>query len=165
MMCRQGWIVSLYVLLFTPLLAQAETRTMTVQVRETQVRATPSFLGAIVASVKYGDALNVLESGDQWYRVEVPGTSRVGWIHASALTAKRLQLRAGQQDVSAAASSGELALAGKGFNAAIESEFRRTRKDVDYTWVDRVERLNASIAEIRSFLEEGELHPQTGGSK
>ncbi|MCX8107662.1 MAG: SH3 domain-containing protein [Verrucomicrobiae bacterium] len=145
-------------------LPAAEPRSMSIQVRETQVRVAPTFLAAVVTTVKYGDVVNVLESGEQWYRVELPGRSQTGWIHASALTSKRIQLQAGG-DASVTASSGELALAGKGFNAAVEAEFKRNNKELDYTWVDRMERMNASLNDIRLFLEQGELHPNVGGGR
>ena len=85
-----------------------------------------------------------------------------GWIHASALTPKKIVLRAGAEDVEAAASSDELALAGKGFNQQVESEFRAKNPNLDFTWIDEMETYVVSENEMKQFLKEGELSPEGG---
>lgn len=97
---------------------------MSVQVRQGQIRSTPSFLGRIVVNLSYGDRVQVREEKGSWIRVSVPGSRAGGWIHASALTTKKIVIRAGTKDVSLAASADELALAGKGFNKQVEQEFK-----------------------------------------
>lgn len=130
---------------------------MWVQVRGGQVRSTPSFLGKIVARLSYGDQVEMLDKNDSWARVMLVGTDLEGWIHTSALTKKKLVLKPGAKDIKQAASGDELALAGKGFNAQIEKEFKTKNRYVDYTWVDRMEKINISQEQIQQFLEEGGL--------
>ena len=135
---------------------------MSVQVKKGQLRAGPSFLGKIVTVVYYGERVAVNAEKGAWYQVTAPGSGTKGWIHASALTRKRIELKAGASNVSAAADSDELALAGKGFNKQVEGEFRSKNPHVDFTWVDKMEAMEVSQNEIQAFLEEGELLNQGG---
>jgi len=109
--------VFLLVFLTASATAGDATKMMSVQVRQGDVRATPYFLGKIVATLSYGDRVEVLGSKENWFRVSPRGKGVTGWMHASALSEKRIVLKAGGTDAKVAASSGELALAGKGFNA------------------------------------------------
>jgi hypothetical protein len=93
------------------------------------------------------------------------GETPTGWVHKSALTRKRIKLQAGRQDVQVAASSDELALAGKGFNSDVEAEFKTKHRDVDFTWIDRMGEIVISEQEIQAFIKQGELQPAEGGAK
>jgi len=148
-------------LLFAALLTAAPTafamEFMNVQVREGQLRGTPSFLGKIVADVPYGARVGVVERKGDWVRVGLPTGTEEGWIHASALTEKSLRMAAGADDVDAAATGDELALAGKGFNQQVEQQFRAENPNMDFTWVDRMETWKVSAGELAEFLREGDL--------
>ncbi|MFW6180682.1 MAG: SH3 domain-containing protein [Spirochaetota bacterium] len=136
---------------------------MSVTVRETQVRSTPSFMGPVVAVLAYGDRVDVLEEQRGWARVAAGEKGR-GWVHLSALTEKRVVLKAGAEDVDKTASGGEVALAGKGFNEQVEAEYRE-QKNLDYTWIDRMEQIAFPADRLSSFLTEGGLHPAEGGAR
>lgn len=140
----------------------AAPQTMSVQVQNGQLRAQPSFLGASVAPLAYGDVVTVLEEQAGWMKVQT-ADGKQGWIHNSALTRKRIVLRADAKDAPTAASADELALAGKGFNSDVEAEFKAQNKDVDYTWVDKMEKIKVDPLEIRKFLSEGKVTPEKGG--
>jgi hypothetical protein len=130
---------------------------MSVQVKNAQVRATPSFLGRVQAEVSYAQQVLVQEDQGAWLKVSVPGKGVEGWLHGSALTAKRIVLQAGAEDVQLSASSGEIALAGKGFNEQVEKEFRARNTDVDFTWIDRLETRRPNAARIEQFAKQGNL--------
>lgn len=134
---------------------------MSVQVESSQVRASPSFLGAIFAQIKYGDRVAVVDEQNGWMKVSLPD-GRQGWVHGSALTRKKIVLSAGRTDSTTGASADELALAGKGFNSDVEAEFRAHNKDLDFTWVDRMEKIVIDLKTIQRFLEEGSVSPQKG---
>jgi len=138
---------------------------MSVQVKQGQVRATPSFLGKILATLSYGDRVEVLEDKDGWIQIVPPGKRPPGWMHSSALSEKRIVLKAGKKEAEIAASSGELALAGKGFNADVEAEFKRKHKEIDFTWIDRMQTIKVPQEKISAFLREGDLDPVKGGGK
>ncbi len=129
---------------------------LSVQVQETQLRDRPSFLGKAQSNLAYADRVTLLALQGAWMQVQVPGGGS-GWVHSSSLTEKKIVLKAGAEDVQAAASSEELALAGKGFNSDVESEFKRQNAEIDFTWIDRMEGWDVKQNDIESFLKKGGL--------
>lgn len=143
----------------------ASSKTMSVQVKTGQLRATPSFMGKIIANLNYGDQVDVRGEQSGWIKAALKGKSQEGpegWIHSSALTTKRIILQAGAEDVEKAATSDELALAGKGFNEQVEGEFRAKNKDIDFAWIDKMEQQSVSPAQVQAFIQQGELRPEGG---
>jgi uncharacterized protein YgiM (DUF1202 family) len=136
--------------------------TMSVQVRDGQLRSTPSFLGSLVGAVAYGTQVEVMQQQGEWLEVRTPSGGK-GWIHNSALGKKQVALQSGGQNVETTASGKELALAGKGFNADIEAEFRKSHQNLDYTWVNKMENINISPQEVLAFLKAGDVRPVAGG--
>ncbi len=149
-------------LLAVPAALGADTGRMSVQVKQSQIRTAPSFMARIVATLQYGDRVNTLSSQGTWTQVFVPTGSVSGWVHISALTKKKIVLKAGATDVSQTATSDELALAGKGFNKKVEGEYRTKNQNLDYAWVDRMEKITVTNNGIRKFLKEGEISPKGG---
>lgn len=137
----------------------ATTTLMSVQVRKAEVRDTPSFLGKTVTSLAYGDRVSVEQQNGSWMRVTSSG--QAGWIHASALTSKTIVMKAGDA-TQTAASSGELALAGKGFNSDVEAQFKASHKDINFGPVDRMEKINVPASALLEFAAEGGLKPKGG---
>mgnify|MGYP001237932158 CR=1 FL=1 len=137
--------------------------TMSVQVRDGQLRSAPSFLGPVVGGVNYGDQVMVQQQQGDW--VEVSCKSQKGWIHSSALTSRNIAAGSGGKDAQLKASGKEVALAGKGFNAEVEAQYRKGQKNTNYAAVDRMERISVSSQEMVTFLDKGELKPGVGGGK
>ncbi len=131
-----------------------------VQVRSSQIRSTPSFLGKIVGTVQYGDSVQVSREDGSWVKVKRNGVE--GWMHGSALTAKKIVVNPGGAEAASAASGDELALAGKGFNKQVEDKFRQKNKNLNFALVDRLESIVISQQEIENFLQTGSLHPKRG---
>jgi SH3-like domain-containing protein len=157
--------VFLLVLLMASTTAGDAVKMMSVQVKQGEVRATPYFLGKIVATLSYGDRVEVLGSKESWLRVSTQGKGVTGWMHTSALSEKRIVLKAGGRDAQVAASGGELALAGKGFNADVEAEFKARNRNIDFSWIDRMQAMKVPPQRIAAFLQEGGLVPAQGGGK
>ena len=59
-------------------------------------------------------------------------------------------------------SSEEIALAGKGFNQQVEQEYKKQNRNVDFSWVDKMEQIVIPQQEMQTFLQQGGLAP-TGG--
>jgi len=135
---------------------------MSVQVKKGDVRSTPNFLGKIVTNLAYGDRVEVLETRGSWLRVAPAGRGAAGWMHASALSEKRIVLKAGAKDAKVAASGGELALAGKGFNADVEAEFKSRNRNLDFSLIDRMQAAEVPQEKIALFLKEGGLAAEGG---
>jgi len=150
-------IVSLLVGLFALTVLAAEQQVMSVQVRKGTVRSTPSFLGRIIASLNYGDQVVVKGEKKSWVKIDVSGVFAEGWMHASALSSKKIILKPGATDVGQAASDNELTLAGRGFNQEVENNFKSQNPDVDFKWIDRMERIVVSQDQIQKFIRDGGL--------
>ncbi len=140
---------------------------MSVTVQEVKVRATPSALGKIVGSLAYGDRVTILAqpagAPKSWRKISMPAKHIQGWVSLSALTEKEIKLQAGSENAQTGASSGEVALAGKGFNEDVEKEYK-AEGHIDYTWVDRMEGYNPTDDQVAAFLTAGGLNT-TGGTQ
>jgi uncharacterized protein YgiM (DUF1202 family) len=134
------------------------TSELSVQVKQAQVRSTPSFLGSVTGTVAYGEKVQLIEDRGAWKNVSIRKIK--GWMHESALTTKTIVLQAGK-DVKTGASSSELALAGKGFNPKVEAEFKSKNKHLDYAAIDRMEKTyTLKPAQVQAFLKQGQVKPE-----
>lgn len=123
---------------------------MTVHVAKTQIRAKPSVIGEILATVAYREQVLVYESRDGWAKVAVPGSTRYGYVFLSALTARIISpVDAGE--AASGISGTEIALAGKGFNESLEESYRQNAH-VDFSWVDRMESYDYPSEALVGFL-------------
>ena len=134
---------------------------LSVATREAAVRTRPGVFATKLVTLGYGDQVAVTGSRRAWYEVRL-GDGRTGWMQKTTLTSEKLQLRAGDREVSTTASENELTLAGKGFNNEVEQEFRQRNRELDYTWVDRMETFSLSDRELQQFLVSGQLEPAGG---
>ncbi len=165
----------------------APPKTMSVQVKEGQLRSTPSFLAEIVAKPSYGDRVEIIQDQGTWKKVAIRGVQ--GWMHTSALTTKSIVLKAGaaasptgatggevalagKADVlpntspgSQSVTTSEIALAGKGFSEEVEKQYKSLNRNLDYGWVDRMEKFNVSPEQMQAFLKQGNVVPAEGGVK
>jgi len=137
---------------------------MSVQISKGVIKESPSMLAKTITEVKYGDRLTVLVEQGEWRKVATADGTVSGWIHSSALTSKRIVLASGSKDAQIAASSEEMAMAGKGFNSDVEKEFKDKNKNIDFSWVDKMETFSIPYEEIIKFLETGGIRAE-GGSK
>ena len=64
--------------------------------------------------------------------------------------------------VATGASGDELALAGKGFNSDVEAAFKAGNKEIDFTWVNRMEKMKVSPAAVEKFLRQGQVSAPGG---
>ena len=147
-------------LMLFPLLTSAANQ-QSVAIKQATVRAKPAVFAPKLTTLSYGEQVTVTGDERAWFKVRL-ADGRSGWMQKSALTTEKLQLRAGDQQVSASASEKELTLAGKGFNNEVEQEFRQRNRGLDYTWIDRMEGFNPEDSELQHFLRSGQLNA-TGG--
>ncbi|MFO7534373.1 MAG: SH3 domain-containing protein [Kiritimatiellia bacterium] len=143
---------------------QAEQTLMSVQLKSADLRDKPSPFGSVAGSLAYGDRVLVLEQSGSWCHVKkaIDGDA-AGWMHISALTPKHILLKAGT-DASTKASSDEVAIAGKGFNPQVESQYRAANSKLDFAAIDRMEKIKIPLRDIQAFIEKGSLEPK-GGAK
>ncbi|MDH3328710.1 MAG: SH3 domain-containing protein [Desulfobulbaceae bacterium] len=137
------------------------TKTMTVQVKQCQLRSKPTFLGKVVKKLDYGERVEIEKEENSWVNVS-PGGKNAGWVHISALSEKEIILNPNSQDIKEAASNDEIALAGKGFNKQVEKKFRQDNKSIDFSWVDKMEKIVVSQNEIQNFISQGGIKAKGG---
>jgi hypothetical protein len=136
-------------------------KAMSVQVKQCQLRSSPSFLGRIVTSLDYGDRVEVEKEENSWARVASSGKNE-GWVHISALSEKEIILDPGSREIRQAASSDEIALAGKGFNRQVEERYKEKNRNIDFAPVDRMEKIVIARDEILDFVRTGGLKERRG---
>lgn len=140
--------------------AFAAAETVTVIVRKTSIRRDRQFYAPTVAEAGLGDSFSVLAREKGWVRV---GTGAgEGWLHESAVTAKKV-VASTQGPAGGTVDAEDVALAGKGFNPQVESEYRRKNPQANFAAVDRMEKLGASDQAVAAFLSEGNLRPRGTG--
>lgn len=145
------------VLLLCVAAAAAASQLLSVQVHEAALHKDPTFLGPVVATAPYGSAVTLVERHGDWLLVEFGGER--GWVHTSAVAEPATLRSAGA--AATGVSGQELALAGKGFNPAVEAGFRVSHNG-GYLWVERAESLRYSSEELAAFLKEGGLNAEGG---
>jgi len=137
--------------------AWAVGQMLAVQVREVHMRATPSFAGKPAAKLSYGQQVSVLEERGVWLKTRAP--SGVGWVHATALTSKKIELVSGNPNVAVKADEREVATAGKGFSSEIEKAYRKNNPG-GYAAVEAMLKQSYPPAQLRAFLAAGKVVPQ-----
>ena len=83
-----------------------------------------------------------------------------GYIHASAVTAKKVKVSG--DSVGGGASAEEVTLAGKGFNAQVEKSYGAKNGAADFSGVNAMERREISEAAVLEFMRSGGLLPEGG---
>ena len=134
-------------------------KVMSVSVRDGQVRETPSFLGKIVGKATYGQSVDVLQEQGDWSKVTLPG-GVAGWMHKTALSTDKLAMSGGSA-APGSVSGKEMALAGKGFSAEVEADYKRSHGG-NFAAVDAMERVSYSPSALLAFLSQGDVKPQGG---
>lgn len=139
-------------------------RMMVVQVREAQIRSTPSFLGKISARAGYGEKLTIIADQKGWIKVRknAPSTTE-GWMHRSALSTVKVILKSSDKSTTGKPATQEVALAGKGFNENIERGYATEYQNLDYKWVDKMEKMTSNPEELAKFIANGSLSITNGG--
>ena len=138
---------------------------MSIQVDQAQLRSTPAYYGAVIATVKYADRLKIIASQGSWVKAATARNNATGWIHISALTSTRLAPKSGGKNAPTSVSAGELSAAEKGFTEQIEQDYRQKNKEIDFTWVDKMEKIKISPEQGAAFLKEGQVKPAEGGEQ
>lgn len=132
------------------------SKSMSVQVKKCQLRNQPTFLGKVVTKLEYGDRVEVAKEENSWVEVSSFGKNP-GWVHVSALSEKKIILNPNSQEIEEAATNDEIALAGKGFNKQVEEQYKQDNRNIDFTWIDRMEEIIVPQNVIDNFVIRGGL--------
>jgi len=134
--------------------ASAFAATITVLVQQTAVRKRPQFFAPAVATAKLGESFDADGPDGGWYK------TRAGYIHESAVSAKKVHLSAGST-VGGSATADEVTLAGKGFNSQVESSYKKGTS-ANFAAVDAMEKRSVPESAVIAFLRSGGLLGQEG---
>jgi len=147
--------LSLLVLLLTGALSAQITRgsTVWVSVRSIALKSSTGFFASNRGTVNYGDQVSVLQVSGNWAEVRSSANSSLtGWIAQSNLSTKRIVPSA----TGSTATTAEVAQAGKGFNAEVESSYK-SDGSYNYDDVDRTEAITVTNDELYAFITDGRL--------
>jgi len=127
-----------------------------VKVQKSTIYQQPRFYSKVVASVSFGDQLEMLDELKGWTQVKFQ--EKKGWIHKSSLTSARFNL--GTIFVGSPSSSAtydEVALAGKGFNPQVEGGYKQSHPEMNYALVDEIETYDVESESLYEFIRQGGL--------
>lgn len=140
--------------------AFAATETVTVVVQKTSVRRDRQFYAPAVAAAELGDAFTVLAREKGWVKVRT--NSGEGWLHDSAVTAKKV-VASSQGPAGGKTDDRDIAAAGKGFNPQVEGEYKKKNPEANFAAVDRMEKLGAGEPAVAAFVRDGNLVARGAG--
>ncbi|QQO10220.1 SH3 domain-containing protein [Breznakiella homolactica] len=130
-----------------------KNKTVYIAVRSTNLKSSTGFFARTTGTASYGDTFKVLQEKGKWVEVQSSSNSSLkGWVATTNVTTKRIT----SSSSSVSASADELALAGKGFSAEVEKEYR-SAESLNYDAIDRMEVPVVSNEDVYSFLVEGHL--------
>ena len=118
-----------------------------ISVRNAELKESSWVFSRTLSRLSLGDVVTLISEDGRWANVRTETQS--GWVLSSSLSVRRI-LPSG-----AGASASELALAGKGFSAEVEMEFRKN--GLDYSMVDYMESIIITPLELLEFIMEGRL--------
>ena len=131
-----------------PVFSQTAGSTMYVAVKTADLKSSTGIFARKLAVLDLGEAVTVTSTSGKWVQVRAKN-SFSGWVTLASLSSKRVT------GTGYSASAGEIALAGKGFSAETEIEYKRN--GLDYSLVDSMEKLTVSDDDLQKFVEDGRL--------
>jgi hypothetical protein len=153
-MKRYLFLITLGVLLTGGIYAQfARGSTVYVAAKTVKVKSSTGFFAGTRGTLSYGAQVRILQLKGNWSEIQsLGGNSLSGWVNTSNLTGKRIN----PSGAGTSASSGEVALAGKGFNEEVENAYKAGGR-LNYSAVNAVEAVTVAEQELYNFLVEGHL--------
>lgn len=140
--------------------ALAASETVTVIVKKTSIRRDRQFYAPTLIEAQLGQSFDVLAREKGW--VKVGTKSGAGWLHESAVTAKKV-VAGSQGPAGGAVDDRDVANAGKGFNPQVEGEYRKKNPEANFPAVDRMEKIDVSEQALEAFVRDGRLQPRGEG--
>jgi len=140
--------------------AAAATETVTVIVKKASIRRDHQFYAPTLTEGSLGDSFAVQAHEKGWVKVGTKAGD--GWLHESAVTAKKVAASSGGA-TGGAVDDRDVANASKGFNPQVEDQYRKKNPTANYAAVDRMEKLGASDAAVESFVRDGNIRPRGAG--
>lgn len=121
------------------------------------VRPKPSVLAKPQGFLKYGDSVSVLGTQGRWSQVQAGALT--GWLESSSLGHRKSILKEiGKSDAEISKDyQDEVASAAKGFSEEMEALHKKQNPELNYSAVDRVEKIEVDMDEVVRFSRQGKL--------
>jgi uncharacterized protein YgiM (DUF1202 family) len=148
-------IVVLLINIFSSAAFAAEPE-LSIALRSTVLRKSPQAWAAHVSELSYGTSVKKIEDAGGWIKVSTE-SGKTGYILASAVNEKKSALSNSMLSMMTAPQESDIALAGKGFGAETEEQFRKNTPGANFAALDKIERDRVSEKELRQFAAEGKL--------
>jgi hypothetical protein len=126
--------------------SQSAGSVLYVAVKTTDLKNGTGFFASKIETLNLGDSVTVVRENGKW--LEVRSSRHTGWAQKENFTTRRVV-------ATGSATASEVALAGKGFSAEAETQYRRD--GLDYTGVDTIERIQVAPGDLERFVTEGRL--------
>ena len=136
--------------------APAAGSTITVQTLTAKLMKGPSYLGATTAKLVRGDQLTFEDAKGDWYHAKAKG-GEDGWIHKSGVVEKAVALSSKPGGGAGGVTQDEVALAGRGFSKEVEAEYKNQHPDMDFSHVDKIEKLEVDSEALAKFAADGKI--------
>ena len=127
--------------------SQADANRRYVAVEKVSVKSSTGVFSEELGTLPLGEAVTVLREDGK--RTQIRAGNLTGWVNSADLSKRRVVA------TGSSVTNAEVALAGKGFSPAVETEYRRN--GLDYSMVDAMERITIPAPELRQFITEGRL--------
>jgi len=122
-----------------------------VSVKTLKVKSGTGFFAGTKGTLASGDQVTVLQvKGNNAEVRSSKNSSLSGWVPVSSLSARLIVGGA------SAASSDEVALAGKGFSQEVENAYK-AEGELNYADVDKTEAITVADKDLQAFITEGHL--------
>ena len=137
------------------LAGSAWATSMNVQVREVDVKSQPNYLSTSVGKLTYGSKVQTSGEQGNWLKISEPS----GWIPTSSVTKHSVKMDADKKFAGKNVSHDETALAGKGFNPQVETEYKKQNPNLNAAFekVDWMEKITIPLPELNAFAAAGKL--------
>jgi SH3-like domain-containing protein len=130
------------------LFAQAAGNKRYVAVQAAEMRDSTGFFAKNMGSLALGTEVTLVSEQGKWSQIRAGNLN--GWVASASLSARRV-VAAGST-----ITASDVALAGKGFSAETEKEYKKN--GLDYSAVDSMERTNIPNDDLLRFVTEGRLN-------
>jgi len=131
---------------------------LSVQVKQTLLRAQPSFVSPSLSTLTYAEQVESQKSENGWRYVTSLKSGTLGWVHESALSSKTIVLQNTSKLSNTSVSQSEVLMAGKGFNKEVETEYKKQHTALNFSLVDQIEK-NPPMKpqQLTAFAKNGKL--------
>jgi len=131
---------------------------VSVHVKQTLLRANPSFVSPSLSTLTYAEQVESQKSENGWKYVTSLKSGTLGWVHESALSSKTIVLQNTSKLSNTSVSQSEVLMAGKGFNKEVEKEYKKQHTTLNFTLVNQIEKTpSLQPQQLTTFANNGKL--------